>query len=430
MFKLLSELLSPEDGKVSGGAAPIGGKEDSVSDVIDLLNADDEPEVIDLEPKPKPKAKEKEIPADKEDKEESEEEPEEIDELKEIEEELNEPTDEQLELVTPVSRREILKKYPNVFKDFPHLEKAYYREQQFTEIFPTIPEAREAAAAVNTLDNFEQDLLKGNTKALLESIKKESPNAFAKIADNYLMTLGQVDEAAFHHVIGTVTKQTIVEMVKEARASKNDALEAAAQLLNQFVFGTSEWKPPTKLSKEQPDKDGKENEVDQREKQYITERFETTRDDLNVKVNNTLKATIDGNIDPKDSMSEYVKKTASREALDQLQTIIQKDTRFISLVDRLWDDAFKKRFNKESVDRIRSAYLSKAKTLLPSVIKKARNDALKGMGKRVVEDTEETTPNKGPASTKGRSQAQNTSEKTKPGDIPSGMSTMDFLMKD
>ena len=48
------------------------------------------------------------------------------DELKDIEEELKGPKEEDLELTTPVRRREILAKYPKLFKDFPYLEKAYY----------------------------------------------------------------------------------------------------------------------------------------------------------------------------------------------------------------------------------------------------------------------------------------------------------------
>ena len=49
------------------------------------------------------------------------------------------------------------------------------------------------------------------------------------------------------------------------------------------------------------------------------------------------------------------------------------------------------KFDKESTDRIKSAYLSKAKTLLPSVIKKARNDALRGLGRNagMMNDSEE-----------------------------------------
>jgi hypothetical protein len=83
------------------------------------------------------------------------------------------------------------------------------------------------------------------------------------------------------------------------------------------------------------------------------------------------------------------------------------------------------------VDKIRSAYVSKAKTLLPSVIKKARNDALRGMGKRVKDDddtTDESTRKKGPVpSGRPRSQSSNTGKIKEAKDIPSGMSTLDFL---
>jgi hypothetical protein len=101
-------------------------------------------------------------------------------------------------------------------------------------------------------------------------------------------------------------------------------------------------------------------------------------------------------------------------------------------LDRLWEKAFEKNFDKESVDRIKSAYLSKAKTLLPSVIKKARNDALKGLGKRVKEEEEETptsTDRKGPI-TAGRSTSQSSGKIKKASDIPRGMSTLDVLMQD
>src|SRR6187399_1594582 len=94
----------------------------------------------------------------KQDEEEGEEDGEkskEDDELKEIEEELDGPKEEDLELMTPVRRREILAKYPKLFKDFPYLEKAYYREQQFTEVYPTIQDARAAHEKSQILDRVE-----------------------------------------------------------------------------------------------------------------------------------------------------------------------------------------------------------------------------------------------------------------------------------
>ena len=113
------------------------------------------------------------------------------------------------------------------------------------------------------------------------------------------------------------------------------------------------------------------------------------------------------------------------------QALIDNDTRFRTILDRLWEKAFEEDFSRDSLDRIKSAYLSKAKTLLPSVIKKARNDALRGLGKRVKDESEEETSKKGPLPV-GRTAATSSGKSTKDQakEIPAGMKSLDYLMKD
>lgn len=419
MSKLFSNPQLLFDEIPAAGAAPTG--EVTKDDMLDFLNADDDKEVIELEPEKKPD--------DKKEEESKKEEVKEPDELEELELELEPPTEEQLELVAPVRRKEILAKYPNLFKEFPYLEKAYYREQQFTELLPTIDDAKEAVEAKRTLDKFEQDVMSGNTETVLKAMKAESPDGFNKLVDDYLPTLARVDEQAYFHVLGNVTKHTIIAMVDEAKKSSNEALNAAAQILNQFVFGTSDFKPPTKLSKEKPADNGKETELTNRQREFAKQQFDVAVNDLNTRVNNTLKNTIDANIDPNKAMTDYVRKTASRDVLETLGALLSKDARFVAIVDKLWESAFKENFSKASTDRIKSAYLSRAKTLLPTVIKKARTEALKGIGKKVDRE-EETTPNKGPIPA-GRPRSDSKSGKiTEAKDIPKGMRTIDFLMQD
>lgn len=440
MFKLnLNPFFSPDSTGSGGNTTPIESGSMGKEDMIEFLNdEEDNGEVLELgkdkEP-PKPKSAEKETKGTSaqgkttEETSEETEEPE-IDELAELEAELENPTEEQLELVTPVRRREILAKYPQLFKDFPYLEKAYYREQQFTELLPTIDDAKAAVAAKTTLDNYERDIMSGNTETMLRSVKETDPNAFNKIADNYLQSLARVDEKAYHHVLSNVSKYTIMAMVKEAQSSQNDVLRAAAQVLNQFVFGSSDFQPPQNLTKEDTGRREAEDKVAQREKQWTQQRFESTRTDLNTRVNNTLRNTIEAHIDPKKSMSDYVRKNASRDALETLEGLIRKDTRFRTLSDKLWEEAFKKGFDGESVGRIKTAFLSKAKTLLPAVIKKARTDALKGIGKKVVEDSEEETQTPTQGKPRSISEKKPSGKVSKASDIPRGMKSIDFLMQD
>lgn len=403
-------------------------------DLFEALNQEDDVVEEKIE---KPKVEKPKVDKDDEDEvviknekdnEDDEEETEETDEneeaLKEIEEELEEVDDEKLELTTPVRRAEILKKYPTIFKDFPYLERAYYREQAYTEIVPTIDDAKVAVEKARTLDAFEENLMTGDTERVLRAIKDTDANAFNKVADNYLETLAKVDEKAYYHVLGNVISHTINSMVKESKNSKNEALEAAAQILNQFAFGTSEPRQASKLSVDKPE-NSERDEIEKERESLRRERFIEIRDELSTKINNLLKSTIDSHIDPKGSMTDYVKKNATREVVEELQTSIHGDKRFKLILDKLWQNAARNNFKKEHVDKIRSAYLSKAKTLLPTVIKKARNEALKGMGKRVSDDPKEGPKDKGNPNPKPRVRNDNT-----PGRIPVGMKTIDYLMAD
>ena len=193
MFLRFSELLAPENEGGAGGGGSLDKEE-----VIELLGEEPE-ETLDITP---PKSKidkeagvtgkdEEETPEDEQEQEE-----EEVDELKEIEEELEGPSEEDLELMTPVRRKEILAKYPKLFKDFPYLEKAYYREQQFTELLPTINDAKIAVEKAQVLDKFDCEIMSGDITTVLEAAKDESQEAFLKIADNYLPALRKVDQQA------------------------------------------------------------------------------------------------------------------------------------------------------------------------------------------------------------------------------------------
>src|SRR4030095_3824929 len=439
MLKLFS---NPDEAIGNSGSATGTSKDMSVSDMEDFLKETPEDEVIPLEtPKKKEKESEKEDEEESEEGKETEEEPEE-DELEELVEELAEPNETKFQLVTPVRRKEILKKYPNVFKDFPYLEAAYYREQQFTQVFPTIDEAKQASEAVTILKNFESEVMKGDTENILKSVKDNDPNSFNKLVDEYLPTLAKVDQNAYLHVVGNVAKQTIIGMIQEAQRlgiGSNEQpgagapLQMAAQILNQFIFGSSQFQPPSNLSKPVKEEDkAKETELSRREQQFRHTQFESARNALNTRVTNQFKATIDANIDPNNSMTDYVKKTATREVEEELGKLLMQDTRFRTTIDKLWENVFNTNFSPDAVDKVRQAFIARGKVLLPSVLKKARNNAYRGMGRKVREEsTESQTSNKGPVKGGRPVTSSNTGRKsTDPKEIPRGMTTLEFLNKE
>ena len=368
---------------------PAPGSAKSVDDIFNELSKDDSLDSLDLTEPIKEKKDEKATKADSERDEEGEEEGDkegEEEDTEDIDEELEGLDDSKLELMTPVRRKDILKEYPDLFKKFPYLEKAYYREQQFTEILPTIEEAKEAAESHQILQRYSEDMIeKGNVSNVLKMIKEHNQETYAQVVDNYMEHLNKVDPAAFLHVQSTFIKNIIVGMVDEAKASKDDDLRTAALLLNRWAFGSSTFTPPKPMAKAE----AKDNTVNEREEKFAQRQFDSAVSDVNVRINNAIKGAIDNNIDPTNTMTDYIKRNASKDALEKISRLIDKDTRFQSIVTRLWEKAAREDYSPETIGDIRKAFLSKAKSLLAPVIKSARNEALKGMGKKpLFEDRE------------------------------------------
>jgi hypothetical protein len=420
----------------------VGAVEDKALDkesLIEFLGEDDgkDPETLELgSPGKKDEKAGKE--GEKEDKKDDEKESEkELSLEEELEEELKEPEiDDDLEnLAVFPSRKEILSAYPDLFKKFPHVERAIYREQRYAELLPTIDDAKTAVGKAELLDRYEKEITTGSTESLLSTVRDNDKEAFSKVVDNYLTTLYNVDSAAYYHTLGNVMKQTIMSMVNASKAKNDDELGEAAAILNNFIFGTTTFTPPSKLSQDdaQDDKSKeKETEISRREKAFLETKFNNARDTIGTKVDNIIKATVDKVIDPNQSMTDYVKGHATNKVLKSLEQAIEKDSRFRAVFDKLWERAFDNDFDTESLDRIQKAYLSKAKTLLPYLINQERREALKGLKRSSDTDTKDKKGHLPVGKTRSSTTftSGNAKGNTAKVTIPKGMSTLEYLNSD
>lgn len=401
----------------SNGAGNDGnGKEEiTKDDILAELDKDDEGS------SGKEEKEEKEELEEKEEKDEEEIELEEDEEKEKEEEELN--LDDVK--VGPFRKAEIEKDFPGVLKKYPYLETAYFRDRAFTEVFASPAEAKEAYETIEEFGKMEQELFQGNTADLLGRVKEEDPKAFARMTDNYMESLRRVDQDAHNHVVSGIVKNLIGLLAKEGRRTQNDELRKTALAINQFVFESDEYEPHKPLS------EAKDNSVDEERQQFLQERFETVQEELQGSVDGILETTIKNNIDPRGSLTEYVKKNAIRDAMEEVRGQLEKDTKFRSQLDKLWERAIAAKFNRESVKAIKDAYLSKAKTVLKPAITKAKNEALKGSGKRVRDDGDSDTRNTEREYHKGNRRGSTTSDKggQKKADTFKG-STLDFLNAD
>jgi hypothetical protein len=412
----LNPFYSPDD---APGAAP---ESMSISDMTEFLGGDDEPLKLEIDTE----TDDEELEEGKKETKEGDEEEKSLED--ELEDELKDKTDDD-EVVVGVRRKEVLAKYPNIFKEFPHLDKAVYREQKYAEMLPTLRDAKAAVDKADTLDKFQNDLIEGRTANILKAVKEEDPEAFNGLVDNYLVELGKVDQGAYYHVLGNVIKNSVIAM----HNSQDEDTKTAAAILYKFFFNSDKFEPPTQLSTRSANKDEREKKIEEREQKFQQEQLETHINTVNTRVDNSIRSAIDKNIDPKQSMNDWQRDRAIKDCSEELESQIDKDVRFKGLLDKLWERAAENNFSQDSLDKIRSAYLSKAKGLLPEIIRSTRNKALRGLGRKSPDDRKEPLPVGRPVTGKkpeSKPLGNGSSDKDKAKALPKGMKSVDFLMRD
>ena len=345
-------------------------------DILSALNEDDS----DSEVSKDDEIKLEEKPDKSEDKDEEEPSPEvELEDKTEDEDELKVEDDDELEFQDVPKRQEILAAFPDIFKKFPGIQSALYREDKYTRIFPSIKEAETAKDRLVTFGRIENDLLSGNIGNLLATVKQTDSKAFNKISGTLLQTLNAVDKEAYFGTVNHVLQHAITGAFKAGKdmaGEDGEQLQIAAQLLNKFLYGSTNIKEPEAQKEEKPDP--REEQLKARETEFQKNQLDIAVNDVTSKTNNVIKNAVTKYIDPKGLMGDYVKKTAIKDVIAAIDSEISDDKRFRQNLDLLWMDAAKNNYSSESKDRIRKAILKKVQSVIPGHVKKVRADAIKG----------------------------------------------------
>lgn len=413
--KYLGPYFSPDDSG-SGDVQPFG----ETGDVALLEEGADEADAEESDDKSKDRSPDSDV--DKEDdggEDEKDEEDEEKDDEGEDEGEEEEKLDEKS---GKPALKTITAKYPNLFKDFPQLKNAYFRADAYSELFPSIEDAREAQAKSDTLDQLENVIIKqGSSKELFDSIKESSPQALGKFVENLLPTLYNFDSKLFYKATEPITRQLLWSAKQHGLKTKDDNLVASTQHLANFLFGESDVEQPKTARRVEDDPERAEFE---KEKSAFENRkrgeFLT---DLNMRAGKDLVKIISDGLDPKNVMSDFLKQTITEKILDEVGSRLEKDTRHMSRMTALHNRAAKAGFPKAMTDQIASAYLSAAKLLIPAVRTEIKQKAMSGKSSNNGNNSRRQIPSSG--TSRGSNLPKNLSSKQVDW---SKTTDMDFLM--
>ena len=408
--------------------------EDTKSNDLKILMGEDE------EPAKAPKDEEKETEPEEEadsdddiildddvdDTKEEEQDDEEEDEEKESkEDEEDEEPDEKIGTgYGKPTYRQLVAKYPKIFKDFPGLRNTFFRERDYSKLFPTVEDARESYEQLNRLKAGEQRISAADPGDFIDLLGEYDVTKQRRFINDFLPALLQKSKPAFQAVTEPVIKHMIRSAYNDAKRNGNNNLMNSALNVHEWMFGDDQVDAPPKsnLAPRQNEPDPEKERLYRENQEILRGQHQNFVDTILTDSSKSITNIVQKNL-PED-VSPFLGRSITRDVMDELANVLRDDPAHRSNMERLLKQAAQNRYSSEWKDRVKSAYLSRAKLALPTIIKKVRSAALKGSnGKARPSTFKRATGSDSKVSSRGTVQSKDAANAVKTGK----MKEIDFL---
>lgn len=266
------------------------------------------------------------------------------------------------------SLRAIKEKYPNFLKEFPNVRTAIAEHQQLRNIFTSLEEAREAAETQQDFLFLSDVVMKGDVKSLFDEIEKEDPEALSRFARNVLPSLLEKNRDLYLDITDMPIKQFVKAAYDRAKAEGNQNLVNSAQYLWKFLTGRFE--PPHIEDRIDPNEKALNDKIEKFEQQKYAEARKQVESDIEAQ----MEPIIAKAIDPNNVLKEFTRNSLIRSILGEVDSILAKDELYMGRVNRHWSQARRSSYSREHTSRVVTAYLERAKQVLPKLAQKVREE--------------------------------------------------------
>ena len=305
--------------------------------------------------------------------------PEEVEEEKageEKEEKEEKPEDEKgadTRLVKAVE-----KKYPGFFKEFPDLRRAYFRDMQTSRIAATPSELEELAAKAGVMDEFQQEIMSGSSKRLLDVTAETDPAAMEKFALNFLPTVEEKDRALAGRMIVPYVKRIMRNALTDAKDAGNANLANSIAHLSKYLFKS------TSVPDDVVERDQKDNpevvklraDAEAKSRRIAGSFFSR----VHTGAEGILTAEISKSLAADSRFSPIERRAIAKQIFDKIGVELDRDQRHTKLMDSHWDKIKKADFPEHMITQVVNAFLGGARNRLQPVRARVIAAALKEKG--------------------------------------------------
>lgn len=296
---------------------------------------------------------------------------EEVDEIEKDEKEELPETKLRPSIKTMVSEFPELEK---AFKKYPQLRDAYFREGKFSQVYSSLEDAVEASEKASALDEITDLIYSGSSEELLEGIGKDTPEGLKKFVSNFLPTLSKMNNDLFYEATIPVVNNVIRNLYASGAKNKDNNLMSAAKIMANFLHGS--YDIPESETKVDPGIAAERKKLDDEKSKLETEKYNEFDDSLNDRSRKLMTKVITEGLDPNNSLSDFTRSKIIDEVIERVGKELSSDKQHMTNITKLWKLARTERFSNKSADRILTAFLSRAKQLIPEIRSKVKNEAI------------------------------------------------------
>jgi len=276
--------------------------------------------------------------------------------------------------------RQLVAKYPKIFKDFPGLRNTFFRERDYSKLFPTVEDARESYEHLNKLKAGEQRISQADPGDFLDLLGEYDVNKQRRFINDFLPALLAKNRPAFQAVTEPVIRHMIKSAYGDGKRNGNNNLMNSALNVHEWMFGDDKIDAPSRPLHQREERtnetDPEKEELRRQNQEILRGQHQNFVDTILTNSSKTITNIVQKNL-PED-VSPFLGRSITRDVMDELASVLRDDPAHRSNMERLLKQAAANRYSQEWKDRVSSAYLSRAKLALPTIIKKVRSQALKG----------------------------------------------------
>ena len=298
----------------------------------------------------------------------------------ETEEELEtqEPQEGRLGYYDRPSITDIKSKYPKFFKDFPDMQHMLFREKEFASLFPSVEDAREAASNSEAFVTLQDKVMQGDAKGFLEAVNEADSKALGKFAGNILDGLREINPNVHWQTIVPTLEQVCRALYNEGQSNNNDNQKYAAQYLSKFLFNDDKVATGEKTFAKPKEKPDELKQIDAERTKLAAEKYTSFRADVQSGALDQLSGMIGTKeqIDPEGVISKWAYEKILEDTIREVNNQMVSDKEHMRYMDSLWARGGRDGYSRDLKTRITSAYLARAKALIPRIRNRLISEAM------------------------------------------------------